>query len=94
MSNNHPTTRLYLLVFAALIVLLAVTVAVAFVSLGRLNVVVALLIASLKALLVILFFMHVRYSSRLTWLFVAGGFLWLVILLVFTASDVVMRTSH
>ena len=50
-----------------------------------------MLIAACKALLVILFFMHVRYSSRLTWVFVGAGFFWLMILLSLTLADVLSR---
>ena len=59
----------------------AITVAVAFVDLGPLNTVVALTIAILKATLVVLFFMHVKYSTRLTWAVVVGSIFWLGILL-------------
>jgi cytochrome c oxidase subunit 4 len=83
--------RLYYGIFAALMVLTAVTVGVAFVDLGALNDVVALAIAVTKAVLVILFFMHVRYSSRLTWLVVIGGFFWLGILLAMTLGDYLTR---
>ena len=51
----------------------------------------ALTIAVVKMLLVILFFMHVRYSSRLTWIFVAAGFIWLLIMLDLTLSDYLTR---
>jgi len=56
-----------------------------------LNIVAALTIAVVKMLLVILFFMHVRYSSRLTWIFVAAGFIWLLIMLDLTLSDYLTR---
>ena len=62
-------------------VLTAVTVWVANLDLGRWNAIVALSIAVLKATLVVLYFMHVRYSSRLTWIFVGAGFFWLGILI-------------
>lgn len=83
--------RLYYGVFATLMILTAITVAVAFVNLGRLNDIVALAIAATKAVLVILFFMHVRYSTRLTWLVVLAGFFWLGILLVMTMGDYLTR---
>ena len=68
------------------------TAGAAFIDLGgNLNTVVAMLIAACKALLVILFFMHVRYSSRLTWVFVGAGFFWLMILLSLTLADVLSR---
>jgi cytochrome c oxidase subunit 4 len=72
-------------------VLTAVTVAVAYYDLGPLNTIVALSIAVTKATLVILYFMHVRYSTRLTKLVVVGGFVWLALLIGLTMADVVSR---
>ena len=72
-------------------VLLFLTWGIAQLDLGRLNVVAALTIAVAKMLLVILFFMHVRYSTRLTWIFVAAGFIWLLIMLDLTLSDYLTR---
>ena len=74
--------RIYLTIFAILMVLTAVTVSVSFLDLGPFNTVVALVIAVTKAVLVVLFFMHARYSSRLTWAVVAGGVFWLALLLL------------
>jgi cytochrome c oxidase subunit 4 len=92
MSAEHVVpVRLYLLIFAALIVLTAVTTAVAFVDLGVMNVVVMLLIAFTKSTLVVLYFMHVRFTSRLTQLAAASGFAWLAILVGLTLSDVLTR---
>jgi cytochrome c oxidase subunit 4 len=82
---------IYFAIFAALLVLTGVTVAIAFVDLGPLNIIAALGIAGVKALLVALFFMHLRYSKRLTWLVAAGGFLWLSLLITFTLADVLTR---
>jgi len=72
-------------------VLTAVTVGVARMDLGALNTIVALGIAVTKAALVILFFMHVRWQSRLIWLVVAAGVFWLAILIVLTMADVATR---
>ncbi|MEI6669387.1 MAG: cytochrome C oxidase subunit IV family protein [Acidobacteriota bacterium] len=83
--------RVYLAVFTALMVLTALTVWAATVDLGPFNTVVALGIACTKAVLVVLFFMHVRYSTTLTWAVVAGGFFWLLLLLLMTLSDYVTR---
>ena len=69
----------------------AMTVAIAFVDLGPLNAVAALTIASAKATLVVLYFMHVRYSTRLTWVVVVGSLFWLGILLMLTLSDYLTR---
>ena len=63
-------------------VLTAVTVGAAFIDLGPFNTLVALVIACTKMMLVVLFFMHVRYSSRLTWAVVGAGFFWLAMLLL------------
>jgi caa(3)-type oxidase subunit IV len=73
-------------------VLTAITVAVAFINLGLLNNVVALLVAFIKTILVVLFFMHVRYSSRTTKIFAAAGFFFLAILISFTVSDMHVRS--
>ncbi len=92
-QTSHPTSslRIYYQVFLGLMGLLLLTVAVSFVNLGAFNEIIALAIAVAKALLVILFFMHVRSSSRITWLFVAVGFVWLFILAAWTFSDYVSR---
>lgn len=83
--------KLYFQIFAVLLTLTCVTVAVAYIDLGPLNNVMALSIAMTKTILVILYFMHVRYSSHLTWVFVGAGFFWLLILIAFTLSDVFSR---
>jgi cytochrome c oxidase subunit 4 len=81
----------YVLVFLGLIFLTVATTAVAFVDLGPFSVVVALVIACCKMLLVALFFMHVRHSTKLTRLVVVGGLLWLFLLLLLTLGDVMTR---
>ncbi|HSL21995.1 MAG TPA: cytochrome C oxidase subunit IV family protein [Vicinamibacterales bacterium] len=91
MSGHVVSPRLYYVVFGALIVLTAVTVGAAFIDLGRLNSIVALTIAVLKATLVVLFFMHVKYATRLTWVVVASGFVWMFILFALTLSDYMSR---
>jgi cytochrome c oxidase subunit IV len=90
-EHAHPSVGLYFLIFGVLMVFTAITVAVAFVNLGPLNNVVALLIAFIKTVLVVLFFMHVRYSSRTTKIFAAAGFFFLSILISFTVSDMQVR---
>jgi len=82
----------YLVIFVLLMLLLVATIAIASFDLGRLNIVAALLIAVVKALLVILFFMHVRHNPKITWAFVAAGFFWLGILLTLTFTDYASRT--
>ena len=95
---THPaiSLRFYVGIFVALLLLTALTVGVAFFDLGggRLhvaNAMAAISIAVAKALLVVLYFMHVRYSSRLTWVFVGAGIFWFLILLVLTLSDFLSR---
>jgi cytochrome c oxidase subunit IV len=83
--------RIYAMVFFALLALTALTTAAAFADLGPLSNVVAMGIASLKATLVILFFMHVRYSTRLTSLVVVAGLFWLAILIGLTLADYFTR---
>ena len=82
----------YLLVFLALAAATVITTAVAFVDLGAFSVVVALAIAICKMLLVVLFFMHVRHSTKLTKLVLLGGVLWFFILIGMTYTDFASRT--
>lgn len=96
MSDPNEHTHIdsvgtYVKILLALLVATAVTTAVSRVDLGPFSTVVALGIATAKMLLVALFFMHVRHSSKLTKLIVVGGLLWLAILLVLTMSDFATR---
>jgi cytochrome c oxidase subunit 4 len=91
MSGHVSPKSTYYAIFGALMVLTGVTVAVAFINLGVFNFPVALGIAITKATLVILFFMHVKYSSRLTKLFVGMAFLFLAILFGLTLTDYMSR---
>ena len=91
-AKHIVSLRSNLLVFAALMVLLVLTIVAAQFDLGLLSVVIALTIAACKALLIILYFMHIRYSSRLSWIFAGAGFVWLGILIVLTMSDYISRS--
>lgn len=91
-SHSHPTPGLYLLILALLVIGTCATWAIAFVDLGIFNPVVALAIAVTKAVLVILFFMHVYYSSKLTKLTIAAGFFWLLIMITMSLTDYLSRT--
>ncbi len=95
MSSHVVPLRIYFAVFAGLMVLTAITVWVAFIDLGTiwspLNSIIALSIAVLKATLVVLFFMHVRYGSRLTAVSIAAGLFWLGIFIALTMSDYLSR---
>src|SRR5262245_27615312 len=91
MSGHVAPKSMYYAVFAALMVGTGLTVLAAFFDMGIFNNIVMIVIACTKALLVILFFMHVRWSSRLTWLVVASGFFWLAILYGITMTDYYSR---
>ncbi len=91
MSEHITSPKVYIAVFLALLVLTGVTVLVAFQHFGPFNDVVALSIAVTKATLVILYFMHVRYSTGFTKLVVISGFLWLLFLIVLTLNDYILR---
>lgn len=91
MSDRVIPRRVYFAVFAALIALTAVTVLAAFKDMGPLNTIVAMTIACTKALLVVLYFMHVRWGTSLVRVVIAGALLWLVILLALTMSDYASR---
>jgi cytochrome c oxidase subunit 4 len=91
-EHAHPTPKLYAIIFLLLAFFTCATWAIAFIDLGIWNPVVALAIACTKAVLVILFFMHVRYSSRLTMITVSAGFFWLLILITLSLSDYLSRT--
>lgn len=92
--SEHSTSRaVYFLTFGALMVLTALTVIVANFDLGWANDVVAMAIAVTKALLVLWFFMHLRYSTRVTVLTAVAGFFWLAILIFLTLNDYFTRES-
>ena len=91
MAGHISPKTTYYTIFGALMVLTAITVTVAFINLGALNFPVALGIAILKATLVILFFMHVKYSSQMTNLICGGAFFFLIILFGLTLSDYLSR---
>jgi len=96
-SDLHPgeTPRTYWVIFFWLMGLLTLTVIAGKIDLdkivGGLNAAVALTIAVAKAMLVVLFFMHVKKSSKLTWVFASSAFLWLAIMLALTFNDYLTR---
>jgi cytochrome c oxidase subunit 4 len=91
MTEHIVTKKQYALIFGILMVLTLATTAIGMIDLGRLNVVVALVIATIKALLVVLFFMHIYWSSKLNKLVVVSGVVWLALLLWLTLTDVFSR---
>ena len=95
MTHDHVVSpKVYVLIFLALMVGTAATVGAALLDLGDLTIVVALLIAIIKATLVVLFFMHLRYSHRLNWVFGAAAIFWLVLLVGLTMADVIARAAE
>lgn len=93
MAEATVSKSTYYKVTAVLMVLLGLTVGVYFVPLGAFSAVVALTIAWSKAVLIMLFFMHVRYSSHLTMVFAAAGFFFLLIMFALTFSDYLSRNG-
>ena len=92
MTTEHvDSVKTYAAVWIALLLMTALTTGVAYIDLGRFSVVAALTIAAGKMLLVALFFMHVRHSTKLTKLVVLGGLLWLGILISLTLADFATR---
>ena len=91
MAGHVSPKSTYYMIFGALMVGTVITVAAAFIDLGILNFPVALAIAVTKATLVILFFMHVKYSSQLTKLFVGMAFFFLIVLFGLTLTDYLTR---
>jgi cytochrome c oxidase subunit IV len=91
MSQPHETPRMYVAIFVALIALTGATVALCRVDLGAWHGAAGLGIAGAKAALIVLFFMHVWRSSRVTWVIALSGLFWLGILLSLTLADVLSR---
>jgi cytochrome c oxidase subunit IV len=90
-SEHIVSPKVYVGIFFSLMVLTAATVAAAYVNLGPFNIVIALAIASLKATLVVLYFMHARYSPNRTHMVIIAALFWLAIMLALTLSDYVTR---
>ena len=91
MSGHISPKSTYFVIFGTLMLMTIITVAVAFIDLGILNFPLALAIAIFKATLVILFFMHVKYSSKLTKLIVVTAFFFLTVLFGLTLTDYLSR---
>jgi cytochrome c oxidase subunit 4 len=89
--SDVVSKKTYLIVWATLLVLVGVTVGVAYLQLGRLNAFFAVGIASVKAVMIVLYFMHVRYSPRLVWIFAGAGALWLGIMFALSIGDYLTR---
>jgi len=94
MSGHVGSLKVYFGVFVVLMIGTAITIPAAFYDLGIFNAPIALTIATIKAIFVILFFMHVKDSDRLTKLTVGAGIFWLIILLGLTMTDFLSRTWY
>lgn len=93
MSEHVSSKTTNLVIFAALLVLLVATLGLSYLPLGILHFPVAMAIASAKAYLIVVYFMHVRYSHRLTAIVLVGAFFWLGIMLALTLNDYASRGS-
>jgi cytochrome c oxidase subunit 4 len=91
MTSHLVPKRVYYTIFGILMLCTYLTVQIAFFDLGALNTIAAIGIAVVKATLVVLFFMHVKYSTRLTWAVVLGSLFWFAILLTLTMGDYLTR---
>ena len=92
MSEHIVPVKIYVTIFLALLVGTALTVMAAFVDFPwQLNTIVAMTIATTKATLVVLYFMHVRYSTRLVWVIIAAALFWMAILFALTLADFYTR---
>jgi len=91
MSKDTPKD--YYVIFAALLILTGITTGAAFMDFGYFNFPIAMIIATIKAVLVVWFFMHLRHMSKLSRIFAAGGVFWLAIMLAFTFADYLTRET-
>ena len=90
-QHHVVPVRTYVLVYIALMVLLGGTVGAWYFNLGLLGILLGDMIGVVKATIIILYFMHVRHSSKMVWVIAAAGFLWLAILVGLTLSDYFSR---
>ena len=93
-SEHIVSPGTYLAIILTLLALTGITVFAAFVDLGRFNIMVALLIATIKATLVVLIFMHAKYAPERTKLVIIAGIFWLALLLIMTLSDYASRVDY
>ncbi|HYF49239.1 MAG TPA: cytochrome C oxidase subunit IV family protein [Planctomycetota bacterium] len=91
MAHTVISIRTYAIVYLLLMLLMAATIGAHYLHLGRMALAAAMAIAIIKAVLVVLYFMHVRYSSHLTWVVSVGAFCWLMILFGLTFNDYIAR---
>jgi cytochrome c oxidase subunit IV len=94
MSPKPPTRKLFAIIWLVLVVAHFVILGSAYLNLGFVNTPLMLALAVIQMILIILFFMEVRYRPRMIWLFVAAGFFWLLILFTLVGSDYLTRAWH
>ena len=87
MSKHIVSPVVYIVIFASLMLGTAITIWAAFQNFGKFNIVIALAIATIKATLVVLYFMHARYSPKRTQLVIVCSVFWLAIMLALTLAD-------
>ena len=94
-EHSHHITPIstYLIVFAGLMVLLALTLLVGYTNFGAFDKTVTLVVAIVKAALIMLFFMHLRHSSGLVWIFGLLGFFFFIIMILIAMGDYIARGS-
>ncbi len=93
-SEHIVSPGMYATIITTLLILTGITVGAAYVNLGQFNIVVALLIATIKATLVVLIFMHAKYAPERTKLVIIAGIFWLALLLFMTLSDYASRVDY
>ena len=92
MAEHVVSRKTYIVVWVALMALMILTAGLSRINLGEWSTLIALVIAVIKALLVILFFMHVRYENqKIAWIVVIAGFFWLGILMALSMTDYLTR---
>ncbi len=92
MSEHIVPVRVYLKVWLALLILLGATIGLAYVPLGHMHIVMAIAIAFAKAILIVLFFMHVKYKAKIIWVYVTAGLFWLGIMFTLALGDYLTRS--
>jgi cytochrome c oxidase subunit IV len=90
-SEHIVSPKIYIIIFATLMLGTAITVWAAYQNFGQFNIIIAIGIATVKATLVVLYFMHARYASKRTQLMIVSGMFWLAIMLFMTLSDYITR---
>jgi len=94
MKSNHPTRKLFVLVWLALVVMHFMILGSAYLNLGFANTPIIFVLAVVQMLLILAYFMEVRYSAKLIWVTAGAGFFWLAIQWTLTMSDYLMRQWH